>query len=273
MSIIVKDMSKIIIPQFLLRLLKGRYSPRDTFRGLHSHPEWQWDFLHAGAMTVRLSTGAERLRAGEAILLPPDVSHGFTWLTDCTYSSFKFLWPGAPDCAARSPRHLRAEDLDPTLLQGLLASATRMDAAGESESACWLHLLLLPVFRAEGAAAPSLATESLVARVEALVVAGGYQPLSLARMAQRCHLSVAQFLRRFQQASGSTPAQYVLRLRLQRAAALLRYGDMNISQVAQVLGWPDVFSFSKAWKRHRGQSPREWLRQLLPASHGAPPAR
>ena len=274
MAIMLKDMSKIIIPQFLLRLLQGRYGSGDSFRGLHHHPEWQWDYLHQGSASIRLADATVRLKPREAILLPPDVSHGLTWHENSIYSSFKFHWAGAPQTKDLQPVRWAAGEVDPHLLQGLLSSAAGVDEADACESGCWLHLLLLAAWRAQGKQ-KSRDPASLPELVEARLVAGGFQPLSLPQMARVCHLSSAQFLRRFYRDSGTTPAKYVLRLRLARAEALLQYGDMNISQVAQTLGWPDVFSFSKAWKRHRGKSPRAWLRatQAAPVSNTPPPGR
>jgi len=76
-------------------------------------------------------------------------------------------------------------------------------------------------------------------------------------MAAHCALSTAQFNRRFRQALGSSPRQYVLRERMGRAATLLRETDLSIKEIAEALGYREVFYFHRQFRQWFGRTPRE----------------
>jgi transcriptional regulator GlxA family with amidase domain len=76
-------------------------------------------------------------------------------------------------------------------------------------------------------------------------------------MATRCALSTAQFNRRFKQAFGLSSRQYVLRERIARAADLLRETELSIKEIAEALGYRDVFYFHRQFRQLLGRTPRE----------------
>lgn len=80
----------------------------------------------------------------------------------------------------------------------------------------------------------------------------------LARMA---HLSVSQFTRRFRATTGMSPGRYLIKARLSRARQLLLESEMTIAQIADALGYPDVYFFSRQYRAHTGLTPgRERIR-------------
>lgn len=66
---------------------------------------------------------------------------------------------------------------------------------------------------------------------------------------------------RFREVMGDTPLSHLRTLRLQAAMRLLGSTDKTLEQVAQTVGYQDAFSFSKAFKREIGVSPRDFRRQ------------
>jgi AraC-like DNA-binding protein len=76
-------------------------------------------------------------------------------------------------------------------------------------------------------------------------------------MAHRCALSTPQFNRRFKRAFGLSSRQYVLRERIGRAATLLRETELSIKEIAEALGYRDVFYFHRQFRQLLGQTPRE----------------
>ncbi len=79
-------------------------------------------------------------------------------------------------------------------------------------------------------------------------------------MASRCALSIPQFNRRFLQTFGSSARQYVLRERINRAATLLRETELSIQEIADALGYRDVFYFHRQFRQLLGQTPLEMRR-------------
>jgi AraC family transcriptional regulator, arabinose operon regulatory protein len=79
--------------------------------------------------------------------------------------------------------------------------------------------------------------------------------LSLGEMAHMASLSISQFSSVFRKHFGTSPINYLLNLRLQRALYYLSDESLNITQVATRVGFRDSLYFSKQFKRRYGMSP------------------
>lgn len=77
----------------------------------------------------------------------------------------------------------------------------------------------------------------------------------IAEVAAVSNLSEFHFYRSFKEAFGITPYQYLLRCRLQFAEQLIRQNNQSLSSIALTCNFPDLFTFSKAFKRQFGVSP------------------
>ncbi len=69
------------------------------------------------------------------------------------------------------------------------------------------------------------------------------------------NLSEFHFFRSFRQAYRITPYQYVLNKRLTCAMELLQKGNISVTEVSMHCNFPDLFTFSKAFKRRYGIPP------------------
>ncbi|MGC4034869.1 MAG: AraC family transcriptional regulator [Chitinophagaceae bacterium] len=69
------------------------------------------------------------------------------------------------------------------------------------------------------------------------------------------NLSEFHFFRSFRQAFGITPYQYLLNKRLDCANELLKQNGMTITEISLHCNFPDLFTFSKAFKRRYGIAP------------------
>ncbi|MFV2198225.1 AraC family transcriptional regulator [Nocardiopsis sp. LOL_012] len=83
-------------------------------------------------------------------------------------------------------------------------------------------------------------------------------PWTLATMAREAHMSRSAFAARFKSAVGQSPAEYVTGWRLTIAQERLR-GGASVAQTAAELGYANPPSFSRAFARELGRSPRAWL--------------
>jgi AraC-like DNA-binding protein len=81
------------------------------------------------------------------------------------------------------------------------------------------------------------------------------EPISVADMAERAHLSVSRFSALFRQQFGCPPHQYLLHLRIYHAQHLLATGEHTLRQIAEYCGFADVPHFSKAFKKVTGRPP------------------
>jgi AraC-like DNA-binding protein len=81
------------------------------------------------------------------------------------------------------------------------------------------------------------------------------QPLDVPTMARAALMSPAHFSRRFREAFGETPYGYLQTRRVERAMALLRRGDLNVTEVCFEVGSTSLGSFSSSFTRLVGESP------------------
>ncbi len=72
-------------------------------------------------------------------------------------------------------------------------------------------------------------------------------------------ISRAQLHRKMKEMTGISSGKFLRNLRMEQAARLLREGKVNISQVADRVGYVDQAHFSTAFKNHFGMSPSEYL--------------
>lgn len=84
------------------------------------------------------------------------------------------------------------------------------------------------------------------------------QERSIAEIAAYCNLSEFHFFRSFRQAFGITPYQYLLNKRLEFARGMIALQQHSLTGVALHCGFPDLFTFSKAFKRKYGQAPSHY---------------
>jgi len=82
---------------------------------------------------------------------------------------------------------------------------------------------------------------------------------SVDELAARAKLSPSRFRVLFQQATGTSVVRYQNTARVRRAAGLLRSGEHSVGEVADLLGFNDVYYFSRLFKKMTGSTPSSHL--------------
>jgi len=88
------------------------------------------------------------------------------------------------------------------------------------------------------------------------------ETLSLEKLTEVAHLSKSSLTRCFQQALGVSPIEYLIQLRVRKAADLLRSSDTKIIGVAFTVGFTDGNYFARQFRRIMGVSPSEYRRMM-----------
>jgi transcriptional regulator GlxA family with amidase domain len=81
------------------------------------------------------------------------------------------------------------------------------------------------------------------------------QPLDVVALARTALMSPAHFSRRFREEYAETPYSYLMTRRIERAKALLRRGDLSVTDVCFAVGWTSLGSFSARFTEVVGESP------------------
>jgi AraC-like DNA-binding protein len=113
--------------------------------------------------------------------------------------------------------------------------------------------------------APAILLSRHLLRVRDLIDRAYAAPLAVPALARSAHVSRAYFSRSFKAAFGETPHQYLLRRRMERAKALLRAGELPVTEVCLAVGFTSLGSFSTQFRRFVGESPAAYRAR---AGHG-----
>ncbi|MAR92108.1 MAG: AraC family transcriptional regulator [Pseudomonadales bacterium] len=84
------------------------------------------------------------------------------------------------------------------------------------------------------------------------------ESFSLAWLAEQYAMSPRTLIRRFKAATGESPLAYLQTVRIENAKKYLELSTQTIAEITQRVGYEDVSSFSKMFKRKVGLSPREY---------------
>src|SRR6201999_4572979 len=81
------------------------------------------------------------------------------------------------------------------------------------------------------------------------------RPLDVSELARAALMSTAHFSRQFRAAYGETPYAYLMTRRIERAQALLRRGDLSVTEVCLEVGCTSLGSFSARFTDLVGETP------------------
>jgi AraC-like DNA-binding protein len=96
------------------------------------------------------------------------------------------------------------------------------------------------------------------------------QPLDVEALARGVHMSAGHLSREFRRAYGESPYSYLMTRRIERAMALLRRGDLSVTDVCFAVGCASLGTFSTRFTELVGVSPSVYRRDGLRATEGMP---
>lgn len=96
------------------------------------------------------------------------------------------------------------------------------------------------------------------------------QPLDVEALARGVHMSAGHLSRQFRLAYGESPYSYLMTRRIERAMALLRRGDMTVTEVCFAVGCSSLGTFSTRFSELVGVSPSVYRRDGVRATEGMP---
>jgi len=96
------------------------------------------------------------------------------------------------------------------------------------------------------------------------------QPLDVEALARGAHMSAGHLSRAFKVAYGESPYGYLMTRRIERAMALLRRGDLSVTDVCFEVGCSSLGTFSTRFTELVGMSPSTYRREAGRATAGMP---
>src|SRR5512147_699242 len=97
------------------------------------------------------------------------------------------------------------------------------------------------------------------------------QPLDVEALARGAHMSAGHLSREFRLAYGESPYGYLMTRRIERAMALLRCGELSVTEVCFEVGCSSLGTFSTRFTELVGMPPSAYRRKEARATAGMPP--
>ncbi|MBN1942370.1 MAG: helix-turn-helix domain-containing protein, partial [Phycisphaerae bacterium] len=242
-------------------------------------PNWRWEHFRRndamfnlwlvteGRGTMRVAGQEYPLRSGDCFLFrqwEPNEGRGDPkYPLVVPYIQFHCLdrrgrpLPALSAAADLPPRYRRI--LHMGFFDALLQRAIDAQQAGQSQAAVhWLRTAVLEMIRQDALPASTDLQREQLAMVDRMVQEILRRPAdfgNVGALAERAGYSKDHFIRLFHRYKGVTPGEFVIQARIQSAGELLRFSNHSISRIAEMLGYGDIYAFSKQFRRRTGQSP------------------
>jgi len=94
-----------------------------------------------------------------------------------------------------------------------------------------------------------------------------YENVALAQLAREVNLCECHFLRVFKSATGFSPMNYFMKLKVNKAAELLTTTNLSIGEIAKMLNFSNDSHFNRTFKRYKQMNPSSFRRKYLQNDH------
>ena len=212
--------------------------------GPATRQHWLFHFVVSGKGTFYIGDHSYSLSGGMMFVIPPFVQ---TYYQADWEDPWEYIWIGF---TGEPPLPLR----DVYLLPQALRTFERMKASKTLEKGKTEYLLsglweLFSLLMEETEERPDPVDTALN-----LIHAEYMTELTVQQIASRLNLDRTYFSTLFRQRMGVSPKQYLLHHRMEQALVFLEQG-YSVTVTACSVGYQDVYTFSKMFKRHYGKSP------------------
>lgn len=246
--------------------------PSGAANRVHGRHDYLLSYLHCGSMKVRIGDDERTVPAGTVFIGKPYERQyyaktgkeptGSYWLHFTGYGVADLLIKAK--LGQESFFAIGVNDDIPRLFERITREEAERQPSFEHISASLLQELLFTVSR-------KLSIREQVERLnpqERMLYASFHllhknyaRKLTVRELAAQAGFSASRFTSIFKQYTGVSPQQYLIRYRLQKAKDLMRHTQLNIRQIASLVGFDDQLYFSRLFKKHEGVAPLDYRRQ------------
>ncbi|MDF2721121.1 MAG: AraC family transcriptional regulator [Paenibacillus sp.] len=222
----------------------------------HTHEYWQLEIVTQGVVQSVVRGQQLDLDTGDLLLIPPGWEHEFTYdRPELSWTTIKFEhdrgeraeWGGL---IRNSPFTSRLVSSFKAVVHG--------DAHKDYEK-MFVNGFIDTVFQyahSDDFANSDDASHQFVKMITEKVLAQNGRAITVNELADKLSYTRSHLSKKFKEITGENLKAYIDVLRMQKVEEQLRYRENSISDIAIDLGFNDLFSFSRFYKRHAGVSPR-----------------
>ena len=212
-------------------------------------------FVHEGQLSYILDGTAVTIGPGQAMYCPQGGSrYRVKGTENAVYTSLNFRC--APESRLPLPYHLYETDsYDMRFYLNKIVDL--YEHGGEYEKAKCDALMALVAFTLLENVTGS-EENKYVADIKNYISCNWNKKLTLEEIAASAHLSPSYSSALFKESTGTSIMDYIINLRIVKACDMLKYSDRLVSEIAESVGFCDIFYFSRMFKKHMGVSPAKY---------------
>lgn len=258
-------------------LYRQKLIDRQIDSGGESHDFWEFLFLESGHLQILVDGDLYTLSPGDLILYPPHAFHTVAASSNTTACNVSFFTdsPALFDLVGRVSMLSQSaqEDLKSIIsfARNVLISQNQENVRGmtfrENVSpadaqrlANRLEMFLLDLCNTEARSNSKNFRDEQFAALTDYLKANMDQTLSLEKISEGCTISVAQLQKLCRHQCGCGPITYFISLKIGAAKQMMKDSSLNITQIAERLGFSSVHYFSKLFKSKTGMTPSEFAK-------------
>jgi AraC-like DNA-binding protein len=241
----------------------------------HLNQHWEFHFIRHGRLELHFEKCRFQAGPGDLVIIPAETLHcdQFDGSNEFEVYMASFDWPQAAAAFYQAVKGPVINKLTATQRSELRLQLDLLYNDSQSEtdydqllSQARFHAALLMVLKylALNRSEPTNRAQQqrrlqrnqwLIQEAKNYIAKHYTRPLSLEMLAEFLEVSPFFLSRVFNSESGFSLSQYLTLQRMNQAKTLLLDGRMNVSEVADAVGYEDSGYFSKVFKRHFGCSP------------------
>lgn len=232
-------------PLYVSRYNGPRLNPAPT-----EHAYWEITAVLSGGGELRASTTIP-LRPGTVTVIPPGLRHAEH------AAALDSIWIGCTGSTLRrfgSDSVLAIRDLPTAAAVEQLWLLTQQAGAIGPELDAGLAGILARLLRLQNTVAPA-ASEDIIDTAIRTLQDRFSGAVRIADLARHAGCSEGHFARLFRQRTGQSVVQFLTDLRIRQAVYLLRHTGMTVSEIADRVGFSNLFYFSRVFRRRAGVPP------------------
>ena len=239
----------------------------------HSHAFFHYIYLLRGHTRVTADGESYHTEPGSLVLLPPGVVHDI--ISEDTSCCLDLKFSCSERLAAQLAeltRYVRAVgQRENDLIRNVFEEAVGQEPAYDEIINIRLYeLLILLLRKRDGRERPWLLvghseasrSNENIRRILQTVEEKLEQPIKVSELAQQCGYSENYFRQIFRECVGLSPNAYINQRKLSKAKELMLYSELNISQIAESLGYQSIHYFSRLFKKTVGIAPTDYISRV-----------
>lgn len=236
---------------------------QEDFRTYRENGTNDFQMIYVDKGEIRINTDGKTFHDGAVIFFPPQTRHDYTYVAEKNTDVFWMHFGGSKaeeilvkfniDIFKTYSLHNASADFI-NCFQNIIREITIKNEFFKEACISYFYRILIFLARNSKNSEKNSAKENAFGEIiERMYFDNG--GFDIKAYAESCCLSVSRFAHMFKQSTGMPPHAFYSQIIANKAKDLIFNSSLNISEIAEILGFTDIYYFSRFYKKYFGVSP------------------